>query len=186
MPVTLEQLSAFLEAEGLRFRSRPAEGDILTGFVTRHYADRDGEKSLRLVIRLRDDGRCLSVFAPGAWNLHECKHREAAFVVLMTAQWQTLYVQFEFDPTDGEVRPTVEFPVVDGTVTRQQLMRMVYAVTGVVDQYADTVRKAMETGEVDPAVTSGGLPPGLADFLERLRREAAGAAEPPGLGPETI
>jgi len=89
-------------------------------------------------------------------------------------------VQFEYDPDDGEIQAIVEFALEDSMLTRQQLMRTIYALTDALEEYHDAVHDAITGGL--PLEKPSELRKNYERFLqerraERLRRLGATAAE---------
>jgi hypothetical protein len=67
----------------------------------------------------------------------------------MEIQWETKLIQFEYDDTDGEIRPIVEWPVEDGTVTSMQLARAILGLVMIVDRYYPVLEQAAHGHGVD-------------------------------------
>ncbi len=67
----------------------------------------------------------------------------------MEVQWKTKLIQFEYDSSDGEIRPMIEFPIEDSRFTSKQMMRCIHGLLSLVDEYAPVINKAKETGLVD-------------------------------------
>ena len=91
-------------------------------------------------------------------------------------QWRTKLIQFEYDAKDGEVRPVVEFPLMDAPLTGAQLMRAVNGLVELVDSYHPVLRRALDGGVVEfdtddgeaemlSALLSGYSPETLAEAL---------------------
>ena len=122
MATTLSQITDLLDAEDLRYRTR-GDDTVLTGFSgLPHYRDADGDAHLAVVIQLHEGGEYVQVFAPHAYVVLG----EAVGPVLAACaqiQWRTKLIRFSYDPSDGELRPTVELPLEDAALTRRQLMR---------------------------------------------------------------
>ena len=129
MSTTLAEVSHFLDQRSLKYAVSDDE-TILTGFGgLASFRDRDGEPHLRVVIQLQEDGRYIQIYSPAAYAV--AAERAAPFLqACAMIQWRTKLIQFEYDAADGEVRPVVEFPLMDAPLTGAQLMR---AVTGLVE-----------------------------------------------------
>lgn len=147
MATTLADVSRFLDQRDLAYSIRD-EMTILTGFGTlANYRDADGEPHLRLVIQVQEDGRYLQIFAPAAYVVPA--ERAAPFLqACAMIQWRTKLIQFEYDAGDGEVRPVVEFPLMDALLTGAQLMRAVNGLVELVDQYDPVLQRALSEGVV--------------------------------------
>lgn len=171
MPTNLDELAKHLDDEGLKYQKRPDKGDILTGFRMNAYKDTDGEQVLRLVVRPEENGTYMRVFAPFVYQVKpDAPHKDAAFQALVIANYRTRMVQFEYDPNDGEVCCAIEWPVEDGTVTRAQLKRCLHGIAAILDDTDPFIRAAMETGVVDHAGWTPGLPPEIAALMRLVQR----------------
>jgi hypothetical protein len=60
--------------------------------------------------------------------------------------------QFEYDDSDGEVRPIIEWAVEDGTVTSKQLGRAIFGLVQIVDQFYPVLEQARTKGKIDMAL----------------------------------
>ena len=165
MATTISELSAFLDAHGVRHDARD-EATIVTGFgKLDRFRDAAGEPHIRIVIRLEEGGQYVKVFAPNAYQIP----LDDAGPVLQACtmiQWRTKLVQFEYDETDGELRPIVEFPLQDAPMTADQLMRCITGLVGLVDHYHPVLALARDTGEIVFDESDGG--PSPVDMLSRL------------------
>jgi hypothetical protein len=155
MATTLEQVAAFMESEGLRFKID--DGVIRTGFQTPHYRDTDGDPGIPLVIRLEEDGEFIKVIAPNLYSYPDGPHKAALFQTLLMTSWDTKMIQYEYDARDGEVRAIIEFPLEDAPLTAKQLMRCLHGIAGLVDESHEKVVAAMENGKVPDTDDGGGM-----------------------------
>jgi len=145
--MNLEQIEAFFVAQGLKYRLK--SDHILTGFATRRYCDEDGRPGVAIAVRLSEAGEFLELIAPALYNSKRCRHPAALFQVLLDITTRTKLIRFEHDPSDGEIRCTIDCPLEDGTVTPRQFRRMLDCLAESVDRWAPVIRRAMETGSVD-------------------------------------
>lgn len=165
MATSISELSSFLDAHAVRHEiADPAT--IVTGFGgLDRYRDAEGEAHVRVVIRLEEDGQYVKVFAPSAYQIP----LDDAGPVLQACtmiQWRTKLVQFEYDESDGELRPIVEFPLMDAPMTADQLMRCVTGLVGLLDHYHPVLALARDAGEIIFEAADGG--PSPVDMLSRL------------------
>lgn len=108
MTATLEQIGTLLTEENLKW-TQVSEHTLRLGFTTANFTNRKGEKSLVVLLQVRDGGQYLSVQAPNAFRLGG-DHVHAAMDLLLRLQWAWKLVRFEYDHTDGEIRPSAELP----------------------------------------------------------------------------
>ena len=147
MASTIAELSSFLDARNVQHEIADA-ATIVTGFGGLDaYRDADGEAHVRVVVRLEEDGQYVKVFAPGAYQI---ALDDAGPVLQACAmiQWRTKLVQFEYDESDGELRPIVEFPLMDAAMTADQLLRCLTGLVGLLDHYHPVLARARDTGEI--------------------------------------
>jgi hypothetical protein len=149
MATTIEEVKKFLTEEGKKFREVPGENYLRTGFITENYTDLEGEKLCHLVVAVEEDGEFLKVLAPKAYQFSKdvsSYNKMALFQTLLQISWETKMLQFEYDPDDGEVRAIIEFPIEDSILTRKQLMRCIFGITGILEKYHDQIMDAMRSG----------------------------------------
>jgi len=176
MAATVEQIAGFLKEDGLNFK---VDGDrILTGFRTHHYKAHDGDAGISLVIRLEEDGEFLKIIAPRVYSYPDGPHKAVLFQLLLMISWDTKMIQYEYDMSDGEVRAIIEFPLEDATLTKNQLMRCLHGIAGLVDDNHENVVTAMTKGELpnpDEGEEMARLWQEFQAFVEQKRRaEGAG------------
>ena len=148
MATHIAAIKGFLEAEELKYDHDDGDLFIRTGFRTDDY-EKDGRKSVRLIIELSEEGRFIKFFAPKAYTMPKSAssfHKMALFQTLLQISWQTKMVQFEYDPDDGEVRVIVEFPLMDAELTRQQMRRCLMALANIIDDHHQQITDAIQCG----------------------------------------
>jgi len=164
MAATLEQIATYLDNIGWKYRIDPERPRILTGV----YAENTDE--FLIVIQLEEEGEFFELFAPRV--LTGIKNHPYKFAILQTMlciSWETKMLQWEYDPSDGEIRAIIEFPLEDSTLTERQFNRCLYSLIELVDEIAlPRLKAVMETG-TDPGDISEGE-----RLLLRLQEEAPG------------
>ena len=146
MPTSIEQVTEFLESEGLNFEVD--DKIIRTGFHTEHYRDPDGDQGVRIVIAVEEDGEFIKIVAPMIYKYPEGPHKAVLFQLLLMISWQTKMLQYEYDANDGEVRAIIEFPLEDSTLTQKQLARCMHWIAQATDENHAHVVAAMTKGEL--------------------------------------
>jgi len=169
MPINLEQLEAHLVADGLKYRLDD-EGYLLTGFATRNYVGPGGREGVAIAIRVDEDGEHVEFTAPQLYTSRGCDHTAALFEALLAITMRTKLIRFEYDPSDGEVRCTVECAVEDGGLTKRQFFRMLHCLSESIDRWHPVIRAAMDSGVVNLEPVAGG-----AEHLARLAAIEASA-----------
>ena len=149
MGSTLEQISEYLDSEGLKHRIDKDKDVIFTGFGTEQYVDKDGENHLGMVIALEENGEFLKIFTPQCYSALDETNRPALLQTLLMVSWKTKMIQFEYDDSDGEIRAIIEFPLEDAELTRRQLLRSVQSLVQIVDKYHPVIYKALREGVIE-------------------------------------
>jgi len=182
MPTSIEQIQTFLDEYSLNYRMDEDHDAILIGFglnpETTTFRDADGDPGIQFVIRVLEQGEFLAIFTPQAWNVEGCPHRAAVFEAIASIQTQYKMLRFDYDPSDGEIRPNVELPLEDSDLTSRQFHRLMHGMLHGVPRFDRVIRRAIETGEVsfaglDEEEQAGAPPPQIAR-LQRLAEQAGG------------
>ena len=171
MAVTLHQIATYLDSGGWNYRIDEEESRILTGI----YAD--NVEDFLIVVQLEEEGEFFKLFVPRVLSdIQEHPFKEAILQTMLSISWETKMLQWEYDPSDGEIRAIIEFPLEDSTLTERQFNRCLHGLVQIVDEIAmPRLRAVMETGE-DPTDLAMGErllltlqeeAPGLLDMLER-------------------
>jgi hypothetical protein len=144
MAMTLEEIQQLLQEGKLKFRVHD-ERSVVMMWDTRKYRNLEGALTLLVVVQLSEDGEYVKVFMPNAFTAKGA-HVDVLLKACMMVQWRTKLVQFEYDSQGGEIRPIVEFPLEDSKLTSKQLRRCVTSLVFLVDEYYDTLKKALDEG----------------------------------------
>jgi hypothetical protein len=170
MAITLKEIIAHVESLGFKHMPGLRENsEIGLRFATESYVNTDGDHSLLIVCAISDEGRYLEVFAPAAYTTANCKYKAAMFACMLKAAFMTKHLQLEHDPDDGEVRLAVDMPVLDGTVTADQLCALIFAITLSLESFHPVFAHAMSTGKVEaPAPAAPTLSPELQELISKV------------------
>ena len=122
MATTFSIIEGFLIKHDLRFMLFEERNFIGVGFVTENYLDKDDDRHLSVIIALEEDGEYIKFFVPRCYT-YDGEHKEPLFQFLLMISFQIKMIQFEYDPSDGEIRAMIEFPLEDGEITERQCMR---------------------------------------------------------------
>ena len=173
MATDLKEIGKFMDSEGLKYDAHPEKSYLLTGFAMNNYEDSEGQKRLRMVILLEENGEFLKVFAPGAYKCAPGPNALAILQAFMYIHWRTKMLQYEYDPSDGEIQAMIELPLEDSKLTKKQFLRVLAAMPQLVDRYDAVVRAAIEKGKFI-------IPPDEEDMMAKLL-EVLGEVGPDGL-----
>jgi len=170
MATTYDTIRGFLEGPGCSYHFDEEQQLLVTGFRTEHYTNANGEKGLPVIIKLEENGEFLKVFSPAVYHLEPGPHQLSVFLALLQICWRTKMLQYEYDPSDGEIRAIIEFPLEDAELTERQFMRIVFSLVELVDRYDPIIRRAIETGEVDFEALAPDLGEQLASLFRTMAR----------------
>ncbi len=145
MGITLDQIATYLAPKGLVYDVQPEKSRILVRLVL------ETTENLLVVIQLDEEGRFFKLFAPEILaGVKDHPHKTAILQTMLSISWETKMLQWEYDPSDGEIRAIIEFPIEDSTLTAQQFNRCFDGLIEIVGDWAlPRLHAVMETG-IDP------------------------------------
>ena len=183
MAIKMEVILVALDEANLRYSLHELTQEPVILFPTENYQNENQRSLLIVVIQLTEDGEYIKFFVPAAYHI---PLDESAFAVLKSfaiIAWQVKLLDFEVDPGDGEVRPTIDFPIEDGTLTTEQVRRCCKTLARLVDifhpylKYAIThnvVHEDLLRNDIRPIFEAynerDGLDEALEGFRERIRQ----------------
>ncbi len=171
MAVSVQEIGGYLDQLGWDYRIDEEEDRIVTG------VEGDRVEDFLIVIQLDEDGKFFRIFAPQVLSgVKDHPHKAAILQTMLVISWETKMLQWEYDPSDGEIRAIIEFPIEDSTLTEKQFNRCLSGLVQLVDSVAiPRLHEVMETGH-DPGNVEVGerlllsiqeQAPGLLDLLEK-------------------
>lgn len=184
MAVTLNEIAAYLENGGWNYRIEEEEARIMTGVYADHVED------FLIVVQLEEDGEFFKLFVPRVIaGVKDHPFKEAILQTMLSISWETKMLQWEYDPSDGEIRAIIEFPLEDATLTERQFNRCLHGLVQIVDEIAmPRLKTVMETGQ-DPLDVAMGErllltlqeeAPGILAMLERAMEARKRRGQFPG------
>jgi hypothetical protein len=112
MGITLDQIATYLAPQGLAYQVQSDKSRILVRL------ELPSAENFLVVIQLDEDGRFFKLFAPEVLaGVKEHPHKTAILQTMLSISWETKMLQWEYDPSDGEIRAIIEFPLEDSTLT---------------------------------------------------------------------
>jgi len=185
MGTSIKQVTEFFDEHDLKYMVDEKRDAVLIGFgidpERSSYRDEEGEPFIRLVVRVLEVGEFLVLFAPNAWNIDDCVYKAAVCEALVSIQMQYKMLRFDYDVNDGEIRPNIELPLEDSTLTSRQFHRLIHGMLHGVGRFDRVIRRAMETGEVSfddlEDEEQPTAPPDDTAQLENLAERAGGIDE---------
>jgi hypothetical protein len=169
MSTNLDQIAGYLTNRSLKFTRDDGRGILVVPFK------RPDNEPLLVFIRVENEGRFLKIFAPKLLTYQRGPHKPKLLETLLLTCWESKMLQWEYDPSDGEIRPMVEFPIEDAFLTERQFMRAFEGLVQLVNTYFPRLQKVIETGQ-DPGQSTGDHPATdrLADAFRRFMRDHDG------------
>ncbi|HLP92003.1 MAG TPA: hypothetical protein VK184_25865 [Nostocaceae cyanobacterium] len=171
MGANLKQIANYLDNLGWHYRLDEEEDRIITG------VEADNIEDFLIVVQLDEEGKFFRVFAPQILaGVKEHPYKETILQTMLAISWETKMLQWEYDPSDGEIRAIIEFPLEDSTLTERQFNRCLSGLIQIVDSIAiPRLKQVMDTGQ-DPGNVELGErlllsiqeeAPGLLELLEK-------------------
>lgn len=164
MPTSIDEIRSMLDELDIQYRHRDDRA-IYILFETRQYRNPEGEPALWMIIDLDEGGEYFKLFAPNAFTA-DGNHPDIFLKACLVVQWRTKLIQFEYDESDGEIRPIIEFPIEDSALTAQQLKRCIGGMVQLIDEYAPFLERALEEGVIEGG--TAGEEEEMAEFLSYL------------------
>ena len=148
----------------------------------------DHERVGKLVamVTLEEDGAFLKIFSPKLFTYLDGPHKLPLMQTLLLISWETKMLQWEYDPSDGEIRATIEFPLEDAVLTRRQFDRAFGSLLQMIELFHPRLKAVIETGS-DPGRAGGHTPSddmmrAFQEFLNGREGGGDGGAAPVGSG----
>ncbi|MCD4751402.1 MAG: hypothetical protein K8R59_18700 [Thermoanaerobaculales bacterium] len=166
MSCSFTQIEEFLSSRNLQFQGDEARGSVVVPFG---FQDAGFDRVL-FILRLQENGGFFEIIVPNLFKYPEGPNKLPLMQTLLNISWETKMLQWEYDPSDGEIRATIEFPLEDAVMTSRQFFRAFDGMIQFIQVYGPRVRTVIETGK-DPGRKSGDeSPDALArSFLDYLR-----------------
>ncbi|MBK5965996.1 hypothetical protein CCR95_18415 [Thiocystis minor] len=163
MAITLEELHALASDSGLNVfvdRDRNTVLLMMQGIFGSH----------NTLMSVELEGQFFQIRTLGALYCPADHPNWSAVVKLLaTVNYQTRFVKFGWDPSDGEINAAGDVWIMDGTLTAKQFERIRLNFFPIIDLNFQRLRLTMDTGQ-DPGDDVGNLPgaSGIAGLLEHL------------------
>jgi hypothetical protein len=171
MGVTLQQIAKYLDNLGWKYDLEPEADRIITDVQA------ENVEEFLIVVQLDEDGEFFRLFAPQVIaGVKDHPHKQAILQTMLSISWETKMLQWEYDPSDGEIRAIIEFPLEDSILTERQFNRCLRGLVQIVDSVAiPRLKQVMETGQDAANLEMGERlllsiqeqAPGLLEILER-------------------
>lgn len=153
MATTLPFIAHCLEQRGWKYKFDPDNTRIITGVKA------ENVDNFVIFIQLSENGEFLQFVAPQLLAVKDCLYKGLLFQTMLAISWEVKMLRFEYDPTDGEVRASIELPIEDAHLTECLFNRCLSGLIQLVDSNAMPRLNA---------VLATGVDPGRKDLAEQL------------------
>lgn len=170
MATTYEEIIGFLKEDEMGFHDLREDGK--EGLVL-NFVDSENDESPEIVfIKLDEEGGFIHFFEPQRYNIAGCKYKAEVFETLLVIQNETKMLQWEYDPSDGEIRACIELPLEDVALTKQLFIRCVLGLAKMMDIYHARIKQVIETGvDAGPVDPKARMVAELEAMLARLKAD---------------
>ena len=183
MATSLSQIEAFLTTRNLKFQRDESRSSILVPFG---FAEAGFDRVV-VVVRLQENGEFFEIIVPNLFTYPDGPNKLPLMQTLLHISWETKMLQWEYDPSDGEIRATIEFPLEDAVMTSRQFFRAFDAMLQFIQVYGPRIRTVIETGSDPGRRPADTAPDELArSFLDYLRGSGGGDAGSGGEPPDAL
>jgi len=166
MSTSIRQIEEFLDDRNLKFKRDDSRNSILIPFG---FSETEFDQVV-LVVRLQENGEFFEILVPNLFKYPDGPHKLPLMQTLLNISWETKMLQWEYDPSDGEIRATIEFPLEDAPMTSRQFFRAFDGMLQFVQVFGPRIRTVIETGKDPGRRSSDAAPDELArSFLDYLR-----------------
>lgn len=148
MAITMDDILTSLEEASLRYELHQITQEPVILFPTNNFLNESGSYLLAVVIQLTENGEYIKFFVPSAYHIPEDESAYALLKSFTIIAWQVKLLDFEVDPGDGEVRPTIDFPIEDGSITTGQIRRCCKTLARLVDIFHPYLKYALLHNQV--------------------------------------
>jgi len=176
MATTYEEIIGYLNEEEMNFHD--LREDDKDGLVLRFSEGADDEMPEVVFVRLKENGEFVYFFEPQRYKYVDGEHKAKVLETLLTIQYESKMLQWEYDPKDGEIRACIELPLEDAKLTKRLFLRVLQGLVQMMDHYHDRIKHVMETGEDTGAQDQRSATiSALEEMLARLRETGEEAPE---------
>lgn len=173
MAIKMEDILMALDEANLRYSLHELTQEPVILFPTENYQNENGRPLLIVVIQLTEDGEYIKFFVPAAYHIPLDESAYATLKSFAIIAWQVKLLDFEVDPGDGEVRPTIDFPIEDGTLTTEQIRRCCKTLARLVDIFHPYLKYALTHNVVHEDLLRNDIRPIFESYNEQDDLEEA-------------
>lgn len=129
MATTLNAIAQYLDDRNWKYTVDEAKSSIITGVKA------ENVEQFAIVIQLLREGQAVQIYVPQLLKVKDSVYKGVLFQSLLSFLWDYYLVRFEYDPTDGEVRASVDFLLEDAPLTERQCDRALSVLIQLIDTH---------------------------------------------------
>lgn len=166
MAVTLTEISGWLDIEELKH-------DLNDERIM--FAAGDEDNTQGYFIRAKEDGKYFNAtmqIMDENQNFVSLKDQQYAGKVLefiLLKNYETKFGTWEYDPADGDVRLSVEIPLLDATMTQNQFSHIIKMMITTGTNTSKQIKEILKTGEIPVDTTEADMLAMLEKMLAMLK-----------------
>ncbi len=148
MPSSIAEIKVLLTHMGIKHQMH--EGALFVPYKTTNYTNTTNQNNGVVILVVTDnEGEMVRLMVPNAYKFADSGNsynKLALMQTLLQITYATKLLQFEYDPEDGEIRITVDVPVMDSCLTEKQLGFCIDCIVHCLDTFHDQISDAMRHG----------------------------------------
>jgi hypothetical protein len=148
MPTSISQIQVLLD--NLEIKHRIHNDAVFVSYVTEKYTNTANQRNnVMILITTENEGGIVRLVVPYAYKFASdgnSYNKLALMQTLLQITYSTKLLQFEYDPEEGEIRITVDIPVMDSKLTEAQLSFCIDCIVHALDNFHEQILDAMRHG----------------------------------------
>ena len=155
MRMTYTILEGLLRKLHLNFKNHEG-GELLVPFHAEKYKNQRNEHTILIVIKIIDHGEdetYIKFFSPLAFRIRDLHQNLAVLNSLFILSWRLPMLKFNLDPKDGEIRPTIDFPVFNGVISQKELQCCLTRIARLLDEIYEPILHAVKQKKIHPELS---------------------------------
>jgi hypothetical protein len=148
MPSSIDEIQAHLTDLGINHQIHHDVAYV--PYTTTKFTNTTNQKkTVIILVGAQNEGEVVRLMVPYAYkfpNAGNSYNKLALMQTLLQITYSTKLMQFEYDPDQGEIRITVDIPVMDSRLTHKQLSFCLECIVHCLDTYHDQILDAMRHG----------------------------------------
>lgn len=168
MAATLASIAQYLDNRDWVYSLDEVNSRIVTAVKSQNV------DNFLIAIQISETGEFVQFVAPQLLEVKDNVFKGILFQTMLAISWEVKMLRFEYDPTDGEVRASIELPIEDAALTERLFNRCLNGLIELVDEIAMPRLKAVLATGIDPGRKNlaARLLDGMSDELVSLLGEA--------------